>query len=229
MPTPRREPPASEGPPAAVVTGGEGDLAAEVVRGLRASGWVVRAPGRRELDVADAGSVCAYFEAPGRVDLLVNAAGAVADRPLARMGEADWDRVVEVNLTGAFRCCRAVLPGMAQRRSGCIVNLGSFSGLAGSVGQANYAAAKAGLVGLTKALAREWGRRNIRVNCVLPGFLETGMTASLGERRRLEVLGEHVLGRFNTAADAARFIVLLVSLEGVSGQVFQLDSRVGRW
>ena len=131
-----------------------------------------------------------------------------------------------VNLDGAFRCCRAALKLMVKQRAGHIVNIGSFSALSGPVGQANYASAKAGLIGLTQSLALEYGNRNVRCNCVLPGFLETKMTRGVLEKHRPQVLAAHSLGRLNTPADAARFIVQLDGFAHVSGQVFQLDSRV---
>ena len=158
--------------------------------------------------------------------LVVADAGLVVDALTATMTSMQWENVLSVNLDGAFRCSRAALKMMVKQRSGHIINIGSFSALSGPVGQANYAAAKAGLLGLTKSLALEYGQRNIRCNCVLPGFLETKMTRALLEKRRPEILATHALGRLNSIADAARFIAQLDSFSHLSGQVFQLDSRV---
>ncbi len=112
---------------------------------------------------------------------------------------------------------------------GAIINLGSFSARFGTIGQPNYAAAKAGLIGLTQSMARELGKRNVRVNCVLPGFLETKFTADVSEEAKQRILHTHELGRFNTAEDAARFIAFLDTMPLVSGQIFQLDSRIAPW
>ncbi|MCP5538895.1 MAG: SDR family oxidoreductase [Akkermansiaceae bacterium] len=219
----------SEAGSIAVVTGGDGALAASVAAEMERAGYAVFAPGRDGLDVTRAESVSAFFHGLERIDLLINAAGMTADAPVARMTEVDWDRVVETNLTGAFRCAREALAKMAPRRSGHIVNIGSFSALNPPPGQAAYAAAKAGLIGLTQSLAAEYGGRNVRVNCVLPGFLETPMTAKLSSSVVEAARARHVLGRFNTPEDTARFILHLDSLSAVSGQVFQLDSRLRRW
>jgi 3-oxoacyl-[acyl-carrier protein] reductase len=138
--------------------------------------------------------------------------------------------VLDVNLGGAFRCSQRALPPMLKARSGHIVNIGSFSALSGPIGQTNYAAAKAGLIALTQSIAKEAGVRGIRSNTVLPGFLETKMTAAVPPEAVGRALDAHVLGRFNTAEDAARFIVFLHQhLPHVSGQLFQLDSRIRRW
>jgi 3-oxoacyl-[acyl-carrier protein] reductase len=209
-----------------VVSGGEGGLGVALGAAFRSLGRTVLLPGRSELDVSDPASVKEYFGACGEVDLLVNAAGVIRDRPLTRLSEGDWDAVVGVNLDGAFRCAQAVLRGMLKRRCGHIIQIGSFSARRPPIGQAAYAAAKAGLIGFTQALAAEVGGRGVRVNAVLPGFLETRMTAELGEEVVDRVRNEHVLGRFNTAEDVARFITVLDELAAVSGQVFQLDSRL---
>jgi len=216
----------------AVVTGALGALGGAIARELERSPSfaAVHAPGRGELDVADPDAVAAYFAGLSRIDLLVNNAGITRDATIAKLSESDWDAVNDTNLRGAFLCSRAALRSMIRRRTGHIVNIGSFSALRPPFGQVAYAAAKAGLVGLTQSLAEEVGKRRIRVNCVLPGFLEgTGMTKDLPESVIDLARRAHVLGRFNTPADAARFIALLDTLEAVSGQVFQLDSRIRRW
>lgn len=217
--------------PIAVITGGEGDLAKAICEELKQAGFDVVAPGRGELDVTNASSVKAFFADVKRIDLLVNNAGVCRDVALVKMEEAEFDHVVDVNLKGAFLVSQAAVRLMARQRCGHIVNIGSYSALSGPAGQTNYAAAKAGLIGLTQSLAKEYGARNVRVNCVLPGFLETRMTRHLLENDEWheELMNAHALGRLNTPEDAARFIVFLHSMENVSGQVFQLDSRVRRW
>lgn len=210
----------------ALITGGEGDLALALRACLEASGWHVLAPGRETLDVTSNASVSDFFKALPRLDLLINNAGLVLDKPVALMSSAAWDQVIDVNLSGAFRCARAAIELMARQRAGHIVNIGSFAALAGTEGQANYAAAKAGLIALTQSIAREYGGRNVRCNCVLPGFLETKMTRTVLEAHRERVLATHALGTLNTTGDAARFIVQLDTFPHISGQVFQLDSRI---
>jgi 3-oxoacyl-[acyl-carrier protein] reductase len=218
-------------PPTAVITGGEGDLAKSIGVELKLVGFNVLAPGRAKLDVTDSASVKAFFASLKQIDLLVNNAGAFRDSTLLKMEEEAFDHVVDVNLKGAFLVSQAAVKIMSKQHHGHIVNVGSYSALSGPAGQANYAAAKAGLIGLTQSLAKEYGARNIRVNCVLPGFLETKMTRHLlaHEAWREQLLSLHALGRVNTPEDAARFIAFLHSMPNVSGQVFQLDSRVRRW
>lgn len=215
----------------AVITGGEGDLARSVGAELQQAGFGVVAPGRGDLDVTKAASVRAFFASVKQIDLLVNNAGVCRDGIITKMEEADFDQVVDVSLKGAFLVSQAAVKLMARQRHGHIVNIGSYSALSGPAGQTNYSAAKAGVIGLTQSLAKEYGARNVRVNCVLPGFLETKMTRHLleDEAWRENLMSAHMLGRLNTPQDAARFIVFLHSMENVSGQVFQLDSRVRRW
>ena len=218
--------------PLALITGGRGAIATQLTTQLEAVGFSVLAPGRDELDVTDAGAIDRYFadRVTAPLDLLVNNAGAIEDARLATMDAAAFARVLDVNLGGAFRCCQRALRPMLKARAGHIVNIGSFSALSGPVGQANYAAAKAGLIALTQSIAKEAGARGVRANTVLPGFLETKMTAKVPPEAARRALGAHVLGRFNTPGDAARFIVFLHQhLPHVSGQMFQLDSRIRRW
>ncbi len=215
--------------PRALVTGGEGELGTALAAELGSRGFEVLSPGRGELDVADEGSVAAYFESrvDGRIELLVNNAGLRRDAPLAAMAEPDWDEVLGVNLRGAFLCARQAFRIFVRQRGGHVVNIGSLSGSRGAAGQANYAASKAGLVALTQSLAREGGRRGVRANCVLPGWMETKFTHGVPAAVRGRALDMHALGRFNTPAEAARFIGFLhAEMRAVSGQVFQLDSRV---
>lgn len=212
----------------ALITGGEGDLARHIRAELESAGWDVLAPGRAELDVLQPK---AFFAQIDRLDLLINNAGIFRDASLLKMTEEDFDAVLDVNLKGAFLCTQAALKLMSRQREGHIINIGSYSALSGPAGQVNYAAAKAGLIALTQSTAKEYGSRNIRANCILPGFLETKMTRHLLEDAEWKehLLSQHTLGRLNTPQDAARFIVMLHSMPAVSGQVFQLDSRIRRW
>lgn len=209
----------------AVISGGDGTLARAIAAALEPPGWSVAAPGKQPLDVRDPASVRGFFT--GRdVDLLVCAAGITRDGPLARMDEASWDEVWNVNFQGALRCVEAALPGMIQRQSGHIVFISSYSAIHPPAGQSAYATAKAALLGLVADLSARHGDSNIRVNAVLPGFMETRMTGSVSHARRAEVLAAHALGRFNTCERTARFIRFLHDeLPHTSGQVFQLDSR----
>lgn len=215
----------------AVITGGEGGLAQAISTALVQAGFEVMAPGRRDLDVTDAASVKTFFAGVEEIDLLVNNAGLCQDMSMAKMGAEEFERVLDVNLKGAFLTSQAAVKLMSKQRRGHILNVGSYSALSGPFGQANYAAAKAGLIGLTQSLAKEYGGRNVRANCVLPGFLETKMTRHLVADAvwHEALLTNHALGRLNTPEDAARFMVFLHTMENVSGQVFQLDSRVRRW
>ena len=194
---------------------------------FHAAGWDVLSPGRAQLDVSSAESVDQYFSSVGEVDLLVCNAGVTADSLLAKMSESQWDKALEVNLKGAFRCARAVSRQMLRRRSGQVIFVSSYSAFHPPAGQANYAAAKAGLVGMAKSLAAEWGSRGVRVNVVVPGFLETKMTASVADVAREAALSKHVLGRFNEPEKVAKFVHFLEEeMPFTSGQVFNLDSRL---
>ncbi len=214
----------------ALITGGGGDLATAIREELEACKMRVHAPERTQMDVTDADSINARIKELSRLDLLVSNAGLLIDRSMVAMSAADFSTVLEVNLSGAFRVARSALKIMSRQRSGHIIFIGSYSALSGPAGQSNYAAAKAGLMALTQSLAREYGARGIRVNCVLPGFLETKMTAHLSDELRARFRGAHTLGRFNTVSDVARFIRFLhMEMPHTSGQVFSLDSRPHRW
>jgi len=213
-------------PPVVIITGGAGGLAAALVAEFTSTGATVHHPGRGELDVRSAESVTRYFSLLMRADILVNNAAITGDSLLAKLEPEQWDDVLDTNLKGAFLCARGAAKLMIRQREGHILQIGSYSALHPTSGQAAYAASKAGLIGLTKSLAKELGPRNVRVNCVLPGFLETRMTTDLPDPVRAAALEKHSLGRFNTSAEAARFIRHLTTLDHVSGQVFQLDSRV---
>jgi NAD(P)-dependent dehydrogenase (short-subunit alcohol dehydrogenase family) len=209
-----------------VITGGEGGLARAIRSVFETAGWHVDAPGRGELDVTDTRAVSAYLTARNP-DLLICAAGITRDASLAKLDEQSWDAVMAANYRGAAACAAAVLPAMVRGNRGHIVFISSRSALHPPAGQAAYAAAKAAVLGLTRSLATAYGSHDIRVNAILPGLLETPMTASVSDKRRAEVLAEHVLGRFNTPGAVAKFLLHLhQDLPAVSGQVFQLDSRI---
>ena len=149
----------------------------------------------------------------GEIDILVNNAGITADNLLARMSLDDWERVLRTNLTGAFALSKEVIRGMMKRRWGRIINVSSVVGMMGNAGQANYAASKAGLIGFTKSLARELGSRNITVNVVAPGYIETAMTAELPEASREALTGSIALKRLGTVDDVAAAVLFLASEE----------------
>jgi 3-oxoacyl-[acyl-carrier protein] reductase len=169
------------------------------------------------LDVAEPESVAARLkelpESFAAVDILVNNAGITADNLLARMSLADWERVLRTNLTGAFALTRELVRGMMRRRWGRVISVSSVVGMMGNAGQANYAAAKAGLIGFSKALARELGSRAITVNVVAPGYIETAMTASLPETTREELAAGIALKRLGHAEDVASAVLYLASEE----------------
>jgi 3-oxoacyl-[acyl-carrier protein] reductase len=220
----------------ALVTGGSRGIGAAVAQGLAAAG--IRAAGGEALGLAaDVGQsadverlVGACLERFGRLDILVNNAGMARDGLLVRMKDDDWTNVLAVNLTGAFYCARAVLRAiLKQRQGGRIINIGSVVGSMGNAGQANYVTSKAGLIGLTKALAKEVATRGVTVNLVAPGFSETEMTASLPDSVKEAYRAQIPLGRFGTAADVAAAVSFLAS-EGaayITGQVIHVNG--GMW
>jgi 3-oxoacyl-[acyl-carrier protein] reductase len=167
----------------------------------------------------------AVLDKYGQIDVLVNNAGITRDKLLVRMSGQDWDEVVGVNLTGAFHVTRAAAREMLRRRGGAIVNVSSVAGLVGNAGQANYAAAKAGLIGFTKALAVEFAGRGVRVNAVCPGFIDTRMTAGLSPELRAEVLSRIPLRRLGTPEEVAETVVFLCSDAAayITGQVVVVD------
>jgi 3-oxoacyl-[acyl-carrier protein] reductase len=169
--------------------------------------------------------VKATLEAHGQIDILVNNAGITRDTLLMRMKEADWDAVLDTNLKGVFLCTKAVTRPMLKARSGRIINIGSVSGLVGVAGQVNYSAAKAGMIGLTRAVARELGSRGITVNCVVPGAIEAGMLLEIGEEQREAYLKQIPLERFGTPEDVASSVLFFASPGAgyITGQMLAID------
>jgi 3-oxoacyl-[acyl-carrier protein] reductase len=219
----------------ALVTGASGGIGAGIARALHAQGATVALSGtRREVlealaaelgerahvcpaDLRDAGAadalVAAAEAAAGPLAILVNNAGLTRDMLALRMKDEDWQTVLDVDLSAPFRLARAAMRGMLRRRAGRIIGIGSIVGATGNAGQANYAAAKAGLVGMTKALAQEVASRGITVNMVAPGFVETAMTQALGEAQRAKLADAIPLGRLGRPADIAAAVVYLASEE----------------
>ena len=230
----------------AFVTGGTRGIGLAIARALRGAGARVAVAGRdaersravaTELgdavgvscDVADAAQVEAAIaeaeRALGPIDILVNNAGLTRDNILLRLTEADWDAVLDANLKGAFHTTRTVIKGMMKRRSGRIINVTSIVGLTGNKGQANYAASKAGLVGFTKSVAKEYASRGVLANCVAPGFIETDMTSGLPDEARAALLQQIALGRLGRPEDVAGAVLFLASdlASYVTGQVLVID------
>ena len=200
---------------------------------LTETGQAIMAKGRKAVtlatDVSQAKSVQQTvneaLEAFGRLDILINNAGITRDGFLVRMSEEDWDQVLAVNLKGTFLFTKAVSRGMMKQKSGIIVNLASIIGLIGNTGQCNYAASKAGVIALTKSAARELASRNIRVNAVAPGFIETRMTAALPEAVREKMLDAIPLARFGVPADVANVVLFLASPASayMTGQILSIS------
>ena len=230
----------------ALVTGASGGIGGAVARQLHAQGARVVLSGRRRdaleqlaadlgeraliepADLAEPGApdrLVAAVEAAGGLDILVNNAGLTRDNLALRLKDEDWQTVLDVDLTAGFRLIRSALRGMIRRRFGRIVNITSIVAHTGNPGQANYAAAKAGLVGMSKALAAEVAARGITVNCVAPGFIETAMTEVLGEEQRARLLQQIPLGRLGSGADVAAAVGYLASAEAayVTGQTLHVN------
>ena len=180
-------------------------------------------------DVSDADQVDSLIkqilESLGKLDILVNNAGITRDNLLMRMSEEDWDLVLKVNLKGAFLCTQKVIRSMMKQRSGKIINIASVVGIMGNVGQANYASSKAGLIGFTRSVAREVSLKNIQVNAVAPGFIETEMTSNLSQEIRDYFLANIPAKRAGTAEDVAKVVSFLASSASdyITGQVIQVD------
>lgn len=200
--------------------------AAEVAEAVRDAGG--RALVCRS-NVADPGEADAMIKAAvsefGRVDILVNNAGVARDNLVLRMKDEEWDEVIAINLKGAFNCTRAVVREMVKNRYGRIINISSVVGLIGNIGQVNYCAAKAGLIGFTKAMAKELGSRNITVNAVAPGFITTEMTGRLPEKVKEKMLAQIPLKRFGSPEEVAEIVAFLASDAAgyITGQTFTVD------
>jgi 3-oxoacyl-[acyl-carrier protein] reductase len=219
----------------ALVTGasrGIGHAIAEELRRLGANvvGTSTTEEGARKvngrvLDVRNAEQCEALVKELGEVAILVNNAGITRDNLALRMKDAEWDEVIQTNLQAVFRLSRAVMRGMMKARWGRIINITSVVGASGNAGQANYAAAKAGVVGMTKSLARELGSRNITVNCVAPGFIDTDMTRALSDEQKKALLANIPLGRLGTPQDVAAAVAYLASPGGdyVTGAVLHVN------
>src|SRR5215217_5017137 len=210
----------------AFVTGSTRGIGLAIAQTLYAAGAKVAVVGRdaaRANEVASA--VSAAEAALGAVDVLVNNAGLTRDNILLRLTDQDWDAVLDANLKGAFHTTRAVIKGMMKRRAGRIINMSSIVGLTGNKGQANYAASKAGLIGFTKSVAKEYASRGVLANCVAPGFIETDMTAALPDEARATLLQDIALGRLGRPEDVAGTVLFLASdLAGyITGQVLVVD------
>ncbi|MBT4501533.1 MAG: 3-oxoacyl-[acyl-carrier-protein] reductase [Gemmatimonadetes bacterium] len=182
-----------------------------------------------QMDVSDPesaqaglGQVLDHF---GKLDILINNAGITRDNLLMRMSEEEWDSVLDINLKGTFNCCKAAVRPMMKARQGRIISISSVVGVNGNPGQVNYSASKAGVIGLTKTLARELASRNITVNAVAPGFIETDMTAKLSEEARNSMLSQVPLARPGTPADVAGAVLFLASEQAayITGQVIQVN------
>ncbi len=238
--------------PTALITGASSGIGAAIAAALAAKGYDIavgchsegsaerggeavagecRARGvRARCFVADVASfdeskrlIDAVTAALGDIDILVNCAGCARDGPLARMSEQSYDTVLDTNLKGAFNTIRHVTPAMMKRRGGTIINITSVVGLTGNRGQANYAASKAGLVGLTKSVAKELGSRGVTCNAVAPGFIETAMTAALPGAARDTLLADVPLGRAGLPEEVAHAVVFLAENAYVTGQVIVVD------
>jgi len=231
----------------ALVTGASGGLGGAIARALYGQGATVALSGtRREAlealagelgsrayalpcDLADAVAVEALVPAAeaamGSLDILVNNAGVTRDNLFMRMKDAEWDTVLAVNLTAAFRLSRSVLKGMMRRRFGRIVNITSIVGVTGNPGQGNYAAAKAGMIGMSKALAAEVASRGVTVNCIAPGFIASPMTDALNDKQREAILASVPVGKLGLGEDIGAAVVYLASREAgyVTGQTLHVN------
>lgn len=231
----------------ALITGASGGLGGAIARALHAQGATIALSGtRRDIlealaadlkgrahvtpcDLANAESIEALVltaeSALGPLDILVNNAGVTRDNLFMRMKDAEWDSVLSINLTAAFRLSRAALKGMTRRRYGRIINISSVVGVKGNAGQSNYAAAKAGLIGMSKALAAEVASRGITVNCIAPGFIASPMTNALNDKQRESILSSVPMGRLGAGADIGVAAVYLASSEAsyITGQTLHVN------
>lgn len=231
----------------ALVTGASGGIGGAIAKALHGQGATVTLSGtRREAldalaaelkervhvvtaDLGDAASTEALAKdaeaAMGKLDILINNAGLTRDNIAMRMKDEEWQKVIDVNLTAGFRLARAAMRGMMKRRFGRIIGITSIVGVTGNPGQANYAAAKAGMIGMSKALAAELASRNITVNCVAPGFIATAMTEALNEEQHSQLLPKIPMGRMGTSGDIAAAVTYLASDEAayMTGQTLHVN------
>jgi 3-oxoacyl-[acyl-carrier protein] reductase len=211
---------------ARVVAAARGDHAAGTVGAIAAAGGRAEAA---SLDVTDSAAVDALvsgaLERHGRIDILVNNAGIARDQLLMRMKRDDWDQVIATNLTAAFACTQAVIRPMIKQRAGRIISISSVVGQAGNAGQSNYAASKAGLIGFSKALAREVASRGVTVNVVAPGLIDTDMTRAITDKAQVDWAAQIPLGRLGTTGDVAAAVCFLASDEAsyITGQVLAVN------
>ena len=198
----------------------------ETAETIKSEGGSARA---YQVDVTDADSVSALvndvLKEFGRIDILVNNAGVTADNLLLRLKEEDWNRVIDTNLKGTFNCTKAVARTMVKQHGGKIINIASVVGMVGNPGQANYCAAKAGVIGFTKSIARELASRNITVNCVAPGYIKTAMTEAFADKVKDEMLRLIPLGRLGEPEDVAEVVKFLASpaADYITGEVIRAD------
>ena len=202
------------------------EAAAEVVKTIgEAGGSAIPVNGNVSDEFEAQNAVKCVVDTWGTIDILVNNAGIHRDRLLLRMTPEDFDHILEVNLRGAFLCTRYVMPYLIKKRHGRVINMSSVVGLSGNPGQANYAAAKAGLVGFTKAVAREVASRNVTINALAPGYIVSGMVEHLSEETRKEILARIPMGRFGTSEEVAESVVFLCGdgASYITGQVLTID------
>lgn len=211
---------------AVALSGRNKDLLQKVVDEFTASGYNAAGFSGDVGSYEDAQSITkSVIEKFGQVDVLINNAGITRDNLILRMNEEEWDAVIEVNLKGAFNCVKGVVRSMVKNRSGVIINISSVVGQTGNAGQANYSAAKAGLFGYTKSLAKELAARNIRVNAIAPGFIQTDMTDNLNDEQVSKLKEQIPLGRLGVSDDVAGLVDYLVSdvASYITGQTFNVD------
>ncbi|HSH04418.1 MAG TPA: 3-oxoacyl-[acyl-carrier-protein] reductase [Anaerolineae bacterium] len=206
------------------------DAAAEVVAEIKAAGGEATAVGADISDFTAAQMLMdTAIETYGQVDILVNNAGTTRDKLIMSMKEDDWDTVLNVNLKSAFNCCRAILrPMLKRRQGGRIINISSVIGIMGQGGQSNYAASKAGLIGLTKSLAKEVASRQVTVNAIAPGFFPTDLTNKLDDKMKEQILGAIPLGRFGDLPEVAHLATFLASERAayITGEIIKVDGGV---